>query len=38
LLIASAMVALAMLLAYIFFVSHPTVVTGPTAPGNEHGM
>jgi hypothetical protein len=38
LLIASAMVALATLLAYIFFVSHPTVVTGPTAPGNEHGM
>ena len=38
LLIASAVVALSTLLAYILFLSHPTVITGPTAPGNEHGM
>ena len=38
LLIASAVVAFATLLAYILFVSHPTIRHRADGPGNEHGI
>jgi len=38
LMIASVVIALTTMIVYYFLLSHPLVVTGPEAPGNEHDL